>query len=198
MTRNVYSDYSYSFKLQTCIATMSISWWITQSIELVLIGVIGGSVVWATVKGAPWLPTNKKVIKRMLELARLLPCEIVYDLGCGDARSLIIAHDEFGATGYGIELAIPMFCVSWLRTRRKRGITIKLADLFCVSLQNADVVFLFLMNHSLAHLEQKLTEELRPGTRVISYCFQLPSWTPKQMETIPHLGTIYLYFRASE
>ncbi|MCK4786026.1 MAG: hypothetical protein KAV87_19875, partial [Desulfobacteraceae bacterium] len=43
-----------------------------------------------------WGPTPPGVVKKMLELAQVGPEDIVYDLGCGDARILMMAVKEFG------------------------------------------------------------------------------------------------------
>ena len=53
---------------------------------LVLITMLGSLWVWV-----PFVPTPRKVVRRMIELADLKGTETVYDLGCGDARILIEA-----------------------------------------------------------------------------------------------------------
>nr|NIR87273.1 RNA methyltransferase [Candidatus Bathyarchaeota archaeon] len=40
----------------------------------------------------------------MLVLSELKPGELVYDLGSGDGRIVIMAAQEFGARGVGVEL----------------------------------------------------------------------------------------------
>jgi len=40
----------------------------------------------------PFVPSPEVVIRRMLQLADVRENEIVYDLGCGDGRVLIIAE----------------------------------------------------------------------------------------------------------
>ena len=54
---------------------------------------------------ARWEPTPLETVKSILELAKVGPTDTVYDLGCGDARILIMAVKEFGAkraVGYEI------------------------------------------------------------------------------------------------
>ena len=54
---------------------------------------------------ARWEPTPLETVKSMLELAKVNSKDKVYDLGCGDARILIMAVKEFGAkraVGYEI------------------------------------------------------------------------------------------------
>ena len=53
------------------------------------------SLVWTNSKGAPWVPTSRQVIYKMLSMAEVKPGEVVYDLGCGDGRVLIAAARRF-------------------------------------------------------------------------------------------------------
>lgn len=50
---------------------------------------------------APYWATPHVVVDKMLELAKVQPTDIVYDLGCGDARSLVTAAQRYGARGFG-------------------------------------------------------------------------------------------------
>ena len=49
-------------------------------------------------------PTPQPVVDAMLELARVGPNDVVYDLGSGDGRIVIEAARKYGAHGVGIEL----------------------------------------------------------------------------------------------
>ena len=62
------------------------------------------SISWSNRRGAPWLPTRMKKVRRMLELANVQPGELVYDLGCGDGRVLVTAARRYGAKAVGIEI----------------------------------------------------------------------------------------------
>jgi SAM-dependent methyltransferase len=135
------------------------------------------SLVWTNAKGAPWVPTSRQVICRMLEMAELRPGEVVYDLGCGDGRVLITAARSFGARAIGVEVDLfrylwSVFAVTlrglWSRVKVIRG------DLFSVDLGEADVIFTFLLQDTNERLKDKLRRELRPGTRIISNIFSFP------------------------
>jgi predicted RNA methylase len=52
---------------------------------------------------AIFIPLPKNTIRKMLKVARVSSKDVVYDLGCGDGRVLIIAAKEFGAKAVGIE-----------------------------------------------------------------------------------------------
>ena len=54
--------------------------------------------------GLPWVPTHYKRIRKALDLAQLRPGEVLYDLGAGDGRVLIVAAREYKARAIGIEI----------------------------------------------------------------------------------------------
>ena len=71
---------------------------------IVLITVIGSVCVLV-----PFVPTPKRVMRKMIEFANLKGRETVYDLGCGDARILIALMRKFPhihAIGYELPLGI--------------------------------------------------------------------------------------------
>ena len=68
---------------------------------------IGSSFPQATPPRAPdvfYVPTPPAVVDAMLELAKVGPNDVVYDLGCGDGRIPIAAAQKFGAHGVGIDI----------------------------------------------------------------------------------------------
>ncbi len=68
---------------------------------------IGASFPQATPPRAPdvfYVPTPPAVVDAMLELAKVGPNDVVYDLGCGDGRIPIAAAQKFGAHGVGIDI----------------------------------------------------------------------------------------------
>src|SRR3989304_5678817 len=67
-------------------------------------------VIVPLVSGLPWIPTRQARIRRALNLARISPGEVIYDLGSGDGRVLILAAREFGVQAVGIEIS-PIHCV---------------------------------------------------------------------------------------
>ena len=46
---------------------------------------------------APYVPSQPEFVRKMLQVSRVGPDDVVYDLGCGDGRILIMAVKEFGA-----------------------------------------------------------------------------------------------------
>lgn len=54
--------------------------------------------------GAPWYPTNMNTVHKMLSMAAVQSGDVVYDLGSGDGRVIIMAAQEFNARSVGIEV----------------------------------------------------------------------------------------------
>jgi predicted RNA methylase len=53
-------------------------------------------------KDVVWVPTAQTLVNKMLDMAKLTPKDILYDLGSGDGRTVITAARR-GARAYGIE-----------------------------------------------------------------------------------------------
>ncbi len=151
------------------------------------------STIWTNSRGAPWVPTPRSLVHRMLSLAQVRPEETVYDLGCGDGRVLVIAARRFRARAVGIEVDLSRFLWSlavvtalglWRRVRLVRG------DLFRQDLREADVVVTYLLQETNDRLQAKLLREMRPGARVVSNTFLFPEL--RLAASDPEHG-IYLY-----
>jgi tRNA A58 N-methylase Trm61 len=139
----------------------------------------------------------------MLRLAELKPGEVLFDLGAGDGRTVIMAAKTFGARGVGVELredlakkAMSTIQDSQLTDR----VTIVNGDMFGVNLTSADVVFLYLTTSANEKIRPKLEQELKKGVRVVSHDYEIIGWRPQKVENFcenPQLGypshTIYLY-----
>jgi len=135
----------------------------------------------------------------MLEIAELKPGEILYDLGCGDGRIIIMAAKEFNARAVGIEIRKDLVEQCYREVMRlglQDRIKIIHGDFFEVNLSEADVVTLYLLTSVNEKLRPKLEKELKPGARVISHDFEVLGWKPKRVENIYdqwRTHKIYLY-----
>jgi len=130
-------------------------------------------------------PTQQPVADAMLKLARVSANDIVYDLGSGDGRILILAAQKYGARGVGIEIDPRLVEIS--REVAREGevadrVTFVEGDLFTADISAATIVTLYLSTSVNERLEPKLRRELRPGTRVVSHQFGIGNWTP--IETV--------------
>lgn len=125
---------------------------------------------------SPWWRTSKKAARAMCELAKVTNKDIVYDLGSGDGTSLIVAAREFGTTGVGIEIDPLRSLISKILVRLNgvsKKIKIKRKNFFDENLSSASVIFVYLVPKTLNRLKPKLLKELKPGTRLISYRYEI-------------------------
>ena len=160
---------------------------------LIFLILLGVWLLWSSLVGAPWVPTSRVRIRKMLELAQVTENDIVMDLGSGDGRILIQAAKEFRARSIGIEVD-PMR-VFWSRIAiRRRGLSDKVevirGNFFTQNFADATVVTVYQTTDVNAQLKEKLSMELNPGTRVVSNAFAFEGWTPAKVMTKPKL---YLY-----
>jgi len=166
---------------------------IVVSVLFVLIMVFLMSLISTSTKGAPWVPTSRQVVYRMLSMAEVKPGEVVYDLGCGDGRVLITAARRFGARAVGVEVDVFRYLWSAIAvtlTGRWKQVRVIRGDLFSVDLRDADVVFTYLLQDTNDRLKDKLRRELRPGTRIIANTFVFPGLPLVATDEELHL---YLY-----
>jgi len=128
-----------------------------------------------------FLPTLYSVADTMLKMAQVTSNDVVYDLGSGDGRVLILAAQKYGARGVGIELDPKLVELS--RQIAREGevadrVTFIEGDLFEADISKATVVTLYLSPTVNSRLEPKLRQELRPGTRIVSHQFLIGNWPP--------------------
>lgn len=154
---------------------------------------------------APFVATPISVVRRMLVLAELKPDEILFDLGSGDGRAVIMAASDFGAKSVGVELRDDLskkalMSIQLLEIVEKPQIIQR--DIFDVDLSSADVVFLYLTTSANERIKPKLESELKSGTRVVSHDYEILGWEPIKVENFcenPELGypshTLYVYKR---
>jgi len=145
------------------------------ALGIIILGIITLiSISWPNKRGAPYWPTRMKKVKKMLAEADVQPGELVYDLGCGDGRVIVMAARHFKARAVGIEIDLfrflwCQFLITILGLRRR--VKVIYGDLFAKDISDADVVFCYLLQSTNDKLESKLLDELRPDARVVSNTF---------------------------
>ncbi len=143
-----------------------------------------------TTKGAPYVPTPRRIVSRMLKLADLSEDDVVYDLGSGDGRIVLTAAKEHGARGVGIEIDGDLVKKARMKARHlgvHDRVSFRQQDLFKTDLSEATVVMLYLWPDMNNRLRSKLQTQLDPGDRVVSHSFDIDGWEADTTVTIePH------------
>lgn len=123
---------------------------------------------------APWWKTSKVTARAICRLAKVSKKDLVYDLGCGDAEALLVAAKEFGAEGVGIDIDPLRFVIATIRTKLSgKKITIIRASFFDQDISKASVIFVYLIPKTLNQLLPKMKKELKKGTRIVSYRYEI-------------------------
>lgn len=150
-------------------------------------------IAWSQVFGAPWIPSSRKSVKKMMQLAQIKPGDVLYDLGSGDGRIIIEAARRYKAVARGIEIDPLRYILSKIKIYfldLKDNTSIRLGNFFSENLRDADIVVVYLLQETNNKLIKKLKNELMPGTRVISNTFKFYGLKPVASD---EKNRIYLY-----
>lgn len=173
---------------------------ISYSIAILIMAVtllmLGTAVVNLFVR-TPYVPTRKRVVHHLIDIAGLKDGEKVYDLGCGDGRLLLEAEKKAKVETYGYELApIPYLLALAKKWSSKSKMNLFMKNFYHTNLQNANVIFCYLGPDVMQKLAPKFKKECQKGTRIFSHTFHMEGFTP--VKTWPKnpqlkLPTVYLY-----
>lgn len=140
-----------------------------------------------SVELAPFVPTPMEVVERMLALAEVKTGDVVYDLGSGDGRIIIMAAKQYGVRGVGFEID-PGLVQESREFASAEGVghlvEFHQKDVMTVDLSPATVVTLYLYPESNMLLRPKLWRQLKPGARVVSNDFDMEDWKPDKVEQL--------------
>lgn len=143
--------------------------------------------------GAGYYPTSKSEIDGVAKLLELDENSVFYDLGSGYGRMIISMSERFGVHSVGIE-ADPVKCW-WTRRAIKRKklvgkVEVIHSNFLNVSLEKADAIFVFLTQETkiMQRVYAKISNECKPGTKVVSFEHQFKDWNPTRKE-----GRLFLY-----
>jgi SAM-dependent methyltransferase len=149
----------------------------------------------ATSLDVPFVPSPAGAVSAMLKLAGVKKSDVVYDLGSGDGRIVIAAARQYGARGVGIDID-PARVAEAERNARAAGVEKRVRfvrqDLFDADIGEATVVTLYLLPRVNQRLRPKLLAELKPGTRIVSYGFDMGDWAPERSVEVGS-STVYLW-----
>jgi hypothetical protein len=144
-------------------------------------------------KDVIWVPTPQALVEKMLDMAKLTPKDIHYDLGSGDGRTVITAAKR-GAQAVGVEYNPDMVALSE-RAAAKEGVSGKAkfiqGDIFQTDFSKATVITLYLLPSLNIKLRPTLLK-MAPGTRIVSHAFSMDDWQADQTENVEG-RTAYLW-----
>lgn len=155
------------------------------------------SMAYASLQGAPWVPTWKRDMTRVAKLLALKPGERFIELGCGNARVCrYLKKISPGSEVVGIELSVLQYLIGSLQNFFQRsGVKMKFGNIFQHDLIGHDAVYMFLMPQTYEKIRPKLESELKLGARVVTYAWPILGWDYSEVDETQGAMKIYLYRR---
>jgi hypothetical protein len=150
----------------------------------ILLFAIAAILIASSVTNAPYLPSDKKSVAKMVALANICPGEKTVDLGSGDGR-IVIAMAKAGAEAHGYELNL--FLVWWSRYKIRKAKLSGRAFIHWKSFWKEDLgkfqaITMFTLPYFMPRLEKKLGKEMKSEAVFISNASPLPNWQYKIKE----------------
>ncbi len=140
--------------------------------------------------GAPFQPSSNRALRNIIELSEVKKGQKVADLGSGDGK-IVIGFAKQGIEAHGFEINPALVLISRIRIKRlklQNKAFIHWKNFFKQNFSGFDIITSFQIVYLMPGLEEKLTKELKKGSKVISNTWRFPHWKPKK-----RLGDVYLY-----
>jgi SAM-dependent methyltransferase len=147
-----------------------------------------------------YVPTPHDVVMKMLALAKVAKDDLVYDLGCGDGRIVVLAAKKYGCKGVGYDIDPQRIKESRANAKSysvAELVDFRQEDIFTLDLSKVNVVTLYLLPSLNVKLIPQL-EKLKPGSRIVSHDFDMKGVKPDKVvsmiskeDNVEH--TIYLW-----
>jgi len=147
-----------------------------------------------------YVPTPNDVVEKMLEMVRVKKSDLLYDLGCGDGRIVVMAAKKHGCKAVGYEI-VPELVEKGRKIIEKRKVEhlakIKQEDIFKLDLSEPSVVTLYLLPNMNIKLIPQLMK-LKPGARIVAHDYPIGGIKADKSVTMTSnednvKHTIYLY-----
>lgn len=145
--------------------------------------------IYSIFKGAPYIPTSKGNIKKMIELAEPHKEQNLIDLGSGDGR-ILFSFAPYVNSCTGVELNHFLVLYSKLKAKffRQNNVNFLRQDLWKIDLSKYDLVTLYFVPIRMEQLEKKILQEMKPGAKIISNHYKFPN-----LPIVKESGSVYLY-----
>lgn len=139
----------------------------------------------------PYFQTSRYKVDTMVDLANPRSDENGIDLGSGDGR-IVVAFAKKGVRMHGYEVNKDLILLSEknIAAANLTNAFIENKNFWDVDLSGFNIITIYPMPDIMHSLEVKLENEARPGARVLTNFYPLPTWTPKRTK-----DNIYLYVR---
>lgn len=164
---------------------------------------LAGSFAPSQEKSVPdvvYVGTPYDIVSAMLRLAQVKKEDVVYDLGCGDGRMVVLAAKKYGCRGFGFDIDPERVSASIKNVKKNQVenlVQIVKADLFKLDFKDASVLSLYLLPEINTKLLPQF-QKLKPGSRLVFHDYGLEGIQPSRTlhvisneDNVSH--TLYLY-----
>ncbi len=160
--------------------------------------------IMSALQGQPWVPfvpSNLDTVRMAFSYIRLGPQDVFYDLGCGDGRVAVLAAREFKVKRAVCIEKNPRLASAAFNRAREEGVQERVhvinGDMYSIPINDATVVYMYLLTSVNEVLKPKLERELGRGSKIVTLDFKIPGWAPYRVLG-PGKGwqkTVYIYVK---
>ena len=133
-----------------------------------------------------YVGTAYDLVSKMLQMAQPKKEDLVYDLGCGDGRILVLAAQKYGCRGIGYDIDPERVKASRENVainHVENLVKIEQADIFTLDLSKANVIPLYLLPEMNRKLLPQL-DKLKPGSRIVCHNYDLDGIVADKVITV--------------
>ena len=143
--------------------------------------IVLGLFYWTTFRTqVPLFLSNRATVTALAALLPPTPARVL-DAGAGTGSALRpLAQTRPDCSFVGIEAAPAPWFIGRLMAGARANLTWRRGDFWAEDWSAYDVVYVFLSPVPMARVWAKATQEMRPGSRLISNSFEIPGLTPRQ------------------
>ena len=134
--------------------------------------------------GAGYYPTPKKEIIKAGELLDIRAGSTIYDLGCGFGKVVFTLAKRYPESKF-VGVDIDPVKTGWCNFAIRLGgfssrVRIIRQNILRVNLSDATGVYIFLSQETriMEYLKEKMFNDMKPGSSVVSYVHRFQSWEP--------------------
>ncbi|ETK72442.1 hypothetical protein F441_20898 [Phytophthora nicotianae CJ01A1] len=148
---------------------------------------------------APPCQSEHDVVSKIVEIARVTPDDVLFDLGCGDGRICIEAAKRYGARARGVEIEdflIKRFRELIASNDLQQLVSVSHGDLLEEDLSEATVLVTYLLPDALDQLTPKFTKLLSQtdkDVRIICNTWGIRGLTPDERYDTGPYGNVPLF-----
>lgn len=146
---------------------------------------------------SPLSKTPNDVLDEILDIVNLNSKDTFVDLGSGDGRMVIRAHEQAGCVCTGYDISPVLIMTSRMRKNIKfptnKNINFEPENIFKVDFSKATKVYCFLDETSLKILRPRLEAFVKDGGEVYSYKYDIKRMKNEKKVALKNKENLYIY-----